>query len=113
MIDDPGASHALLALAIEHLAAAQTQMVLLGRKTATERLASFILGLVERIGQTRTDIPVVEFTMTRADIADYLGLTIETVSRTLTQLQADGLVRLSGVRRVRLPRPAALAELCE
>lgn len=49
----------------------------------------------------------------RQGMADYPGLTVETISRTLTQLQADGLVALADRRRVRLPRPAALAELCE
>jgi CRP/FNR family nitrogen fixation transcriptional regulator len=51
--------------------------------------------------------------MSRQDMADYLGLTIETVSRTLTQLQGRGIIHLSGCRSVRFARPAALAELCE
>lgn len=113
MIDDPGAGHALLALAIEHLAAAQTQMVLLGRKNATERLASFILGLVERTGQARADIPVLELTMTRADIADYLGLTIETVSRTFARLKQLDAIALPSPQRVMVRDRALLEDLAE
>jgi len=96
-------------LALRDLQRSQDHVLTLGRRTASERLASFLLDLAERLDATGE----FELPMSRQDIADYLGLTIETVSRTLTQLQADGLVRLSGVRRVRLPRPAALAELCE
>jgi CRP/FNR family nitrogen fixation transcriptional regulator len=51
--------------------------------------------------------------MSRQDIADYLGLTIETVSRSLTQLQAIGMIKVGGCRLIHLCRPAALADLCE
>src|SRR5581483_3699779 len=100
-------------LALRDLQRSQDHVLTLGRRSASERLASFLIDLADRLdgpgpGRAEFDLP-----MSRQDIADYLGLTIETVSRTLTQLQADGLVRLCGVRRVRLPRPAALAELCE
>lgn len=78
------------------LAMAQDQMLLLGRKTATERLASFLLMLSRRAagrGQSATDLGL---PMGRSDIADYLGLTIETVSRTLTKLRKQGLIELRG-----------------
>jgi CRP/FNR family nitrogen fixation transcriptional regulator len=96
-------------LALRELQRSQDHVLTLGRRSASERVASLLIDLAERLDADRTfDLP-----MSRQDMADYLGLTIETVSRTLTQLQADGLVALVGTRRVRLPRPAALAELCE
>jgi CRP/FNR family nitrogen fixation transcriptional regulator len=96
-------------LALADLQRSQDHVLTLGRRSASERVASFLIDLAERLdGGPAFDLP-----MSRQDMADYLGLTIETVSRTLTQLQADGLVSISGCRHVRLPRPAALAELCE
>jgi CRP/FNR family nitrogen fixation transcriptional regulator len=94
---------------MEQLRRAQDHVLTLGRRTATERVASFLIDLVERLDTAvEIDLP-----MSRQDMADYLGLTIETVSRTMTHLQARGLIRLAGCRRVRLLRPAALADLCE
>jgi len=86
------------------LAQAQSHLLLLGRKTAVERIAAFLLDLSERLGGERhLDLP-----MSRADIADYLGLTIETVSRTLTQLERNGIIALPDHRRaiVLRDRPA-------
>jgi len=95
LLDDfPLMEKRLLEIAANELVAAQEQMLLLGRKTARERLASF-LALQSRQGapcghaRRRFAMP-----MTRSDIADYLGLTIETVSRTLTKLRAEGLIDL-------------------
>jgi len=83
-------------------------LLTLGRRSAVERLASFLIDLADRgRAADRLALP-----MSRQDIADYLGLTIETVSRTLTQMQASGLVRVDG-RQVQLVRRAALADLCE
>ena len=96
-------------LAVAELRRSQDHVLTLGRRSASERLASFLVDLAERIGMDE----ILELPMSRQDIADYLGLTIETVSRTLTQFQAAGLIRLSGCRRVRIMRPAALADLCE
>jgi len=83
----------------------QEHLLLLGRKTACEKVASFLLDIADRLGGETTFLP-----MGRQDMADYLGLTIETVSRMLTQLQAEGLVEFSGCRRFRIRRPAALAQ---
>ena len=66
-------------------------MLLLGRKTAQEKLATFLLDMAERISD---DDEHFELPMQRSDIADHLGLTIETVSRTLTQFARSGLIRL-------------------
>jgi CRP/FNR family transcriptional regulator len=69
------------------LNAAQNQMLLLGRKTAGEKIATFLMQVLDRTDSDRIVLP-----MTRTDIADYLGLTIETVSRTLTHLREDAVI---------------------
>lgn len=84
----PALEKALLGRAATELAAAQQQMLLLGRKNAHERVASFVLQLAER--QATKDGQRIDVPMTRTDIADHLGLTIETVSRTLTSLRKAG-----------------------
>lgn len=94
LIDEvPGFARRLLAVTSHELHAAQDQMVLLGRKSAAEKVASFLLMLPAR--QDDIDVP-----MTRGDIADYLGLTVETVSRTLTRLRQDGLIALPVPTRI-------------
>jgi len=87
----------------------EEHVLTLGRRSATERVASFLLDLAERLGG-RDEIAL---PMSRQDIADYLGLTIETVSRTLTRLQTRGFVHAEGCRQLRLQRRATLSELCE
>ena len=107
LIDDlPAMEKRLLEVASNELVAAQEQMLLLGRKTARERVASFLLA--------RRDPPaaaLVSLPMARTDIADYLGLTIETISRTLTRLRNEGLIDLPSPTRVRLLDPAGLNTL--
>ncbi len=100
--DFPAVEHRLLEVAAGELAAAQEQMLLLGRKTARERVASFLLARAAPpipCGPTETRL---HLPMSRSDIADYLGLTIETVSRTLTRLKADRLIELHGPSEVEL-----------
>jgi CRP/FNR family transcriptional regulator len=88
--------------AARELAEAQRQMVLLGRKTAIERIASFFLALSER-GRAGD---VIDLPMSRSDIADYLGLTKETVSRVLSDLKGSRIIRLQAIDRVEiLDRP--------
>lgn len=109
----PALEHRLVALAGDELMAAQEQIVLLGRKTARERLASFLTRLSERQVQLGGPEGQVHLPMTRLDIADYLGLTIETVSRVVTQFKTSGLIRLLPGNDVALPDPAALKALGE
>ncbi len=92
MAAHPELEHRLLSLASNELAAAQAQMLLLGRKSARERLASFVLGLAERRGVAAGE--TMTLPMSRSDIADFLGLTIETVSRAFTAMRKDGLLTL-------------------
>ena len=93
--DDPAFSQRLMACMLTNLDRAHGHMVLLGRKTALERMASFLLDMARRMSSSDQ----VELPMQRADIADHLGLTIETVSRTLTQMVRAGLIRLTEAGR--------------
>jgi CRP/FNR family transcriptional regulator len=104
----PHMQRRLFSMASNELRAAQDQMLLLGRKTAKERLCSFLLMLSNRAVRTGQRASPVHLAMTRTDIADYLGLTIETVSRTLTQLKAAGLVAQLPGNKLRLADLAAL-----
>ncbi len=89
LLDDfPRLEHKLLETACNELAAAQEQMLLLGRKTAKERVASFLMTRLHDAApcghSNRIHLP-----MTRGEIADFLGLTIETVSRTVSRFKAE------------------------
>jgi len=109
----PALEHRLVAMAGDELMAAQEQIVLLGRKTARERIASFLTRLSARQVQLGGPEGRVHLPMTRLDIADYLGLTIETVSRVFTQFKTSGLIQLLPNNEVALPHPAALKALGE
>jgi CRP-like cAMP-binding protein len=74
------------------LRTAHTRMLLLGRKTASERIATFLLEMAERLPQARACM--VDLPMSRTDIADHLGLTIETVCRILAHLRRDGTIAI-------------------
>jgi CRP/FNR family nitrogen fixation transcriptional regulator len=99
----------LLELATESLRRCQDHVLMLGRRTACERVAALLLDLAERTGaHALLDVP-----MTRQDMADYLGLTIETVSRTFTQFQHDGLIALPTTRKVLLRDREALEAMVD
>ena len=100
--------------AAHELAAAQEQLVLLGRKTASERLASFLLRLSERAARIPgRDGRVISLPMSRSDIADYLGLTKETVSRVLSAFRRDRVIRLRAIDEVEIVNREALEQLAE
>ncbi|MET0314841.1 MAG: helix-turn-helix domain-containing protein [Hansschlegelia sp.] len=106
--DNPALARDVLAATMEALARAQEHMLLLGRKSAVEKVATFLLGLAERTASGGAiDLP-----MARIDIADHLGLTIETVSRSLTQLERQGVISVPAHRRgIVLKDRAALRRL--
>ena len=91
---------------VRDLESAREHLTLLVRKSASERVASFLLGLAQRRGES-----AVELAMGRQDMADYLGLTIETVSRMITQLQSSGVVEFESCRRFRVRDREALEDL--
>jgi len=110
--DHPALERRLYAVAAHELAAARQQLVLLGRKTASERIASFLLMLADRCPSMpagdETDFP-----MSRADIADYLGLRIETVSREITSLKTARVIQLTGRHSFRILDRGRLDQLAE
>ena len=114
LLDDfPLMEKRLLQVASNELVAAQEQMLLLGRKTARERLASFLVmqsrqGVACQHPRAHFSLP-----MTRGDIADYVGLTIETVSRTLTKLRSDGLVDIPNATDIVIRNRAAMKQIAE
>lgn len=83
----------LFQIAAHELRAAQDQFLLLGRKTAAERLATFLSQRFDRARRRNADWEIITLPMNRVDIADYLGLTKETVSRTFSSFRAAGLIR--------------------
>jgi CRP/FNR family nitrogen fixation transcriptional regulator len=102
----PDVAQALFRLTVEGLKRSQDHVLMLGRKSARERVVGLLVDLADRTGGDELDIP-----MSRQDMADYLGLTIETVSRTLTQLQADGVIAIPTTRHIVLRDGAALRRL--
>ena len=92
----------------DEMAAAQDQMVLLARKSAEERVASFLLLITRRLASGLHGQPVIELPMTRLDMADYLGLTIETVSRIMTRLTGRGVIAASGRHAIIVRQPQKL-----
>ncbi|MEO1193821.1 MAG: helix-turn-helix domain-containing protein [Pseudomonadota bacterium] len=109
----PEMERRLLDIAGHELAEAQEQMLLLGRKTARERIASFLLLLSRRAEAGGRKADPVQVPMSRSDIADYLGLTTETVSRTITKLKSDGLIELQSGGLIRLADREALSDIAE
>lgn len=105
--DFPGLCHQLAGMAERRLHAAGEHIVLLSRKTALEKVAAFLLASAEWTGNPdRFDLP-----MARSDIADYLGLTIETVSRTMTRLIENQVIALPTPQQVRVLDKAELCAL--
>jgi CRP/FNR family nitrogen fixation transcriptional regulator len=106
---DASVTRDLLAMTNDNLQHAENHMLLLGRKTSLERVAAFLLEMDRRL----TAAGVMALPMSRRDIADYLGLTLETVSRALSYLHEKGLLGFLGQTQrqiVLLDRPK-LAEL--
>lgn len=104
------------------LCSARAHAMALGRKTALERVAGFLVetlqhpahstvdpttGVLQAVPPTPTEL---NLPMTRADIADYLGLTVETVSRSLSQLRRSGLIEFLSGNVIRVPKPVALEQ---
>ena len=91
-------AHKLWAITAGELRHAEDHMLLLGRKTAMERVATFLLEMDRRLAVAG----MMALPMCRRDIGDYLGLTLETVSRTLSQLHTQGILGFSGARQIQL-----------
>jgi CRP/FNR family nitrogen fixation transcriptional regulator len=105
--NDQALSRQLFSHAMKNLARAQEHSLSLGRRNAVEKVAAFLIELFEKA----PDAKVITLAMTRQDIADYLGLTMETVSRTLSQLERDAFIELTTARQIRMKDRAALRGL--
>lgn len=101
----------LLELAETHLGRAHGQMLLLGRQSAEERVAAFLMRFARQPASFGEAPVVIRLPMSRQDVADYLGLTIETVSRTLSRLRQHGLIALGARHEIVLERPLELEAL--
>jgi CRP/FNR family transcriptional regulator len=114
LISTPHISQRLLEMTLDELDAAREWMLLLGRKTAREKIASFLAIIARRdaTAQSRTASGEVAFDLplTREAMSDYLGLTLETVSRQMSALKRDNVIRLEGKRRIFVPDFDALLD---
>ncbi len=100
--EDPTLGFKLYEAVARELAATRDLMLTTGQRSATERVASFLMAFSRRSKRNGQDPCDFELPMTRADIGDFLGLTIETVSRTFTKLKTLGMIELPQTNRVRL-----------
>lgn len=87
--------------------------MMLGRKSAVEKLASFLCVLSERVGENVDNQRQFTLPMSRSDIADFLGLTTETVSRTFTQLRKSKIIAIKNSYTITIQRPTALLGLSQ
>jgi CRP/FNR family transcriptional regulator len=110
----PHIAQRLLQMTLDELDAAREWMLVLGRKTAREKIASLLSIIARRdaslnmsglSGSVTFDLP-----LTREAMADYLGLTLETVSRQVSALKKDGIIQLEGKRHITVPDMSILLE---
>ncbi|MBM7323257.1 helix-turn-helix domain-containing protein [Agrobacterium sp. S2] len=99
----------LMALALRSMIRAQEHLLVVGRQSALEKLAVFLVDLDRRQG----DVGIIDLPMTRTDIGDYLGMTVETVSRSMSRLREKGIVRLKNARCIEILRRDKLQAISE
>ena len=107
MVTTPHVAQRLLQMTLDELDAAREWMLLLGRKTAREKIASLLAIIARRDASLHMTAAkgmlVFDLPLTREEMADYLGLTLETVSRQISALRRDAIITLEGKRRVTVP----------
>ena len=103
----PNVSQRLLEMTLDELDAAREWMLLLGRKTAREKISSLLAIIARRDATLNLRVPKgrisFDLPLTREEMSDYLGLTLETVSRQMSALKRDGVIELEGKRRISIP----------
>lgn len=109
----PNLERRLLAVTSHELAAAQDQLLLLGRKSAREKLSTFLLMMQEGARRRGESDNPIELAMSWSDIADYIGMSHEHVSRTLRELIEDGYIRRVATRSVVIVREDTLRDMAE
>ncbi|MDO9640667.1 MAG: Crp/Fnr family transcriptional regulator [Pseudotabrizicola sp.] len=115
MASTPHIAQRLLEMTLDELDAAREWMLLLGRKTAREKIASLLAIIARRdasLKEPRAAMASITFDLplTREEMSDYLGLTLETVSRQMSALKRDGIITLDGKRQVTIPSIDALMD---
>jgi len=112
MLDTPHIGQRLLEMTLDELDAAREWMLILGRKTAREKIASLLSIIAQREASLLQTSPEdggsFDLPLTRESMADYLGLTLETVSRQMSSLKRDKVIELQGKRRIMVPDFEAL-----
>lgn len=106
--EDPEIARKLREIAFEAMARLQAQLLTLGRITAIEKVGAFLLEMARRSTHAAKDN--VALPVSRYDIADYLAVSVETVSRSLTDLKQRGVIKFSGTRTLKIIDPDALEE---
>jgi len=109
--DNPAMQGRMFAITAADLTAAQDQILMLGCKSATERVCTFLRAMAHRGGSKDESLPTAYLPMMRQDVAEYLGLRLETLSRVFRRLKDAGLITLLGKTRVRLNDPDRIAAL--
>ena len=107
-ISNPETARELRQVAFETITRLQAQLLTLGRITAIEKVGSFLLDMARRSAPGRRNS--VALPVSRYDIADYLAVSVETVSRSLTDLKQRGVIKFSGTRTLKIVDPDALEE---
>ncbi|WP_299354928.1 transcriptional regulator FnrL [uncultured Shimia sp.] len=114
MLETPHIAQRLLEMTLDELDAAREWMLVLGRKTAREKIASLLSIIARRDASLKLagvrGTMVFDLPLTREAMADYLGLTLETVSRQMSALKRDGVILLEGKRHVTIPDLGRLLE---
>lgn len=108
---NPELEHRVMLQTLRELDEARDWMVTLGRKTAAEKVASFLYLIASHIDPAG-EVTTFDLPLSRADIGDFLGLTIETVSRQMTRLKAEGVIEIENYRHVSVPDLARLRVTC-
>ncbi len=113
----PELENAFLKNTLRDLDRARSRMLALGRKSASERIASFLLEISKKSrnahgrNDSESTLPIFALPLTRSEIGDYLGLTVETVSRHISKLRSSGVIRLVEGQRIQVRDPNKLAQL--
>lgn len=103
----------LVKAALHEIWATQDHLMMLGSKSASEKLASFLNVMMDRLGKPLGAFTQFEFSMCRSDIADFLGLTVETVSRTFSQFRSAKVIALESAKSVIVLKPETLRAMAE
>jgi CRP-like cAMP-binding protein len=98
--DDPAVARAIREVAFESMSRLQSQLLVVGRTTAIEKVGAFLLEMMTRLSDPQAEEMILP--VSRYDIADYLAVSVETVSRSLSELKDNGVIALHGTRHVRI-----------